>query len=234
VTARPPLRIPFGAEAWPLARLDEQPPPAPLLALDPAVASLRLDNFPYDFPEPPDLHGMRTRAVRLEFLLRHFQSFCGIWDKLRLLFLEAYFRMIAEEVTRAAESIRAIAGEHAGLFAPEDWCYAAAAPLPIAHLPLGGEEHVRTDIAFWFEGRLHAVELIGGAEPALRAEARERLRSAGIEVTEIAGAALRRSGAAALRESLPAPLVAFWRGVTLPASPFRLGSLREIAPGARY
>src|SRR5215468_1061013 len=153
--------------------------------------ALRLSTMAWDFPERPDLNAIATIADRLDFLRDHLKSFCGLWDKLPRLFLDAYFRGIAECVAQNRFGLDLLAAAHGGLFRPEDWSYAALCPLPQAHLPAAPDNSV--DFAFWTGEELHVVEIVTAASPSrARREGRERLKAAGIPVAEIPGEELER------------------------------------------
>lgn len=222
-----PLLIPYGGRRWPVERLDPaRPDPdlGPFVAIDPTAGPLRFSSFPYVFAEPPEYGSLTEREARLDFLREHFKSYWGLWDKPALAFLDAYFRHIAATIETCHDAIVELAVPHGGLFEPADWSFSALAPIPIAHLRAGAD-WIYVDFAFWTGERLVALDIVGSDERARR-PGRERLRTAGHDVSEFPGAALRRAdSAAALRELLPTELSEFWRGVALPASPFRIGSL---------
>ena len=185
---------------------------------------LRLNTVAWDFPERPDLIALTTVAERLDFLRDHLKSLCGLWDKLPRLFLDGYFREIAECIARNRPALDALAAAHGGLFRPEDWSYAALCPLPQARLPAAPELPV--DFAFWTGESLYAVDIIGAASQSRpRRDRRAHLRESGTPVIEIGRAQLDD-----LRWHLPAEIASFWQTESLPSSPFRIGSLGEILP----
>ena len=211
---RSPLKISFGNELS--------------VTLEPGQP-LRLSTMSWDFPERPDLIALSDRQARLEFLRDHLKSFCGIWDKLPRLFLDTYFRDIAEYIRRNRSAIEVLAAVHGGLFDPEDWCFSAFCPLPQARLPAIPE--VPVDFAVWTGTELHAVCILGsGSLNRTQRESRSRLRDDGVLVTEIPGAELQHAGAGDLFTRLPAAFADFWKDVPLPSSPFRIGTLDEILP----
>ena len=189
---------------------------------------LRLSTMAWDFPERPDLIALAERQARLDFLRDHLKTFCGLWDKLPRLFLDAYFRDIAESLRRNRAELEVLAAAHAGLFSPEDWSFAALSPLPQARLPATPESSA--DFAFWTGRELHAV-FVTSATSSSRAQrdARARLQDSGGIVTEIPSAELQRAAPGDLIARLPALLDGFWKDVPLPTSPFRIGALDEIA-----
>ncbi len=190
---------------------------------------LRLSTMTWDFPERPDLIALADRQSRLDFLRDHLKSLCGLWEKLPRLFLDAYFRDVAECIHRHRSALEAHAAAHGGLFEPEDWSFAALCPLPQARLPAAPDTPV--DFAFWTGAELHAVYILGsGAPNRAQRDARARVRESGIPITEIPGVELEGAGAGGLIARLPALLSGFWEGVPLPSSPFLIGALDEIRP----
>jgi hypothetical protein len=176
-----------------------------------AGAKLRLCDAAYPFAEPPDLIRLETTATRLAFLREHLQSLCDLWVKPPRQFLDAYFAWLA--ATLAAEPARSALTEAGhGLFAPEDWSFAALRPLPSAFLP-AGDEWVRAEFAFWTGDGFVAVELPGER----RAKRRDELAPADLV------------DATALGVKLPAAFHDFWRNIALPRSPFGMRDL-VIAP----
>jgi hypothetical protein len=190
---------------------------------------LRLNTMAWDFPERPDLIALTSVAERLDFLRDHLKSLCGLWDKLPRLFLDAYFREIAESTARNRPALEVAAAAHGGLFRPEDWSYAALCPLPQARLPAAPEAPV--DFIFWTGEELHAVEIASAAsESRHRRDNRARLRNSGISLIELSGSKLASGRPGDLASRLPADLREFWRSDALPSSPFRVGTLDEILP----
>lgn len=190
---------------------------------------LRLSTMPWDFPERPDLIALAERQARLEFLRDHLKSFCGIWDKLPRLFLDTYFRDIAECIRRDRSAIEVLAAVHGGLFDAEDWCFAALCPLPQGRFPAAPD--TPADFAFWTGAELHAVFILGATSPSrVQREERARLRDSGMHVTEIPMAELQRAAPGDLLARLGVAFADFWKGVPLPSSPFRIGALDEILP----
>ena len=178
-------------------------------------APLRLSDGSYPFAEPPDLTRLDTTAARLDWLREHLTSLCDLWAKPPRQFLNAYFAWIA--ATLAAEPARrALTDAGHGLFAPEDWSFAALRPLPSAFLPAGGGT-ARVDFAFWTGAGFVVVELPEERRAKRHAEL-VRLAASGVMLIELAPADL--GDAAALGARLPVAFHDFWRGVALPPSPF--------------
>jgi len=223
------LLIPYGGRRWPVGRLDRSRPDpdlGPFVEIDPAAREpLRLGNFPYVFGEPPEFGALITTAARLEFLREHFKSYWGLWDKLALAFLDAYFAHIAATIESERDALARQATPPGGLFEHRDWSFAALAPMPLAHL-LAGENWICVDFAFWTGERILALDIVG-SDDRTRRQGRGLLRNAGYDVIEFPREALRRAEAQGLRNLLPADFSEFWRGVALPSSPFRIGNLSE-------
>ncbi len=190
---------------------------------------LRLINMAWDFPERPDLIALISVADRLDFLRDHLKSLCGLWDKLPRLFLDAYFRDIAECIAANRSALDALAAGHGGLFRSEDWSFSALSPLPQARLPTVPDSSV--DFGFWTGEELHAVCITSStSQDRAQREGRARLRDNGIVVSEIPGAELLSGRPGDLLARLPAVFSDFWKAVSLPSSPFRIGALGEILP----
>ncbi|MDE2512846.1 MAG: hypothetical protein KGL22_01975 [Alphaproteobacteria bacterium] len=187
-------------------------------------APLRLSDGLYPFAETPDLIRLAATAARLDFLREHLRSLCGLWAKPPLQFLDAYFAWIGATLAAAPAQPALTAAGH-GLFAPEDWSFAALRPLPSALLP-AGDDAIRADFAFWTGAGFVAVELPGERRAQRRGEL-ARFGAAGVTVLELAPADL--ADAAALGVKLPAAFGEFWRGLALPRSPFGTRDL-AIAP----
>lgn len=187
---------------------------------------LRLSTMTWDFPERPDLIALAERDARLDFLRDHLKSRCGLWDKAPRAFLDAYFHAVVEIIQRNRPALDALAAAHGGLFQPEDWAYSALCPLPRARLPAAPDTVV--DFAFWTGAELYAVFVLGTtSQNRAQREGRARIRESGVHVTEIGGTELGASAGDPMAR-LPAALGKFWEGVSLPSSPFRIGSLDEI------
>ncbi|MGH7008568.1 MAG: hypothetical protein ACRED7_09210, partial [Stellaceae bacterium] len=172
---------------------------------------LRLSDGPYPFAEPPDLIRLATTAARLDFLREHLQALCGLWAKPPLAFLDAYFAWIGATLA-AAPAQAALTEMGRGLFAPEDWSFAAPRPLPLALLP-AGDAAIRADFAFWTGAGFVAVELPGERRAHRRGDL-VRLAAVGVSIIDLGPADL--TDAAALGAKLPTGFAAFWRGVPLP------------------
>jgi len=246
------LLIPYGSASWSIDQLAVKrisltgfalDSAAPIIAIDRRRReALRLSHNPYPFSEPPDPSRLVTREERLDFLRDHLKSLCGLWNRLPLVFLDAYFRRILGCLEENRAALDAMALPLGGLFDYRDWCFAALRPLPQAQLyaPEAGETSgfepaalVRVDFAFWTGEKLLAVELVGSATPTRqRREELVRLRRHAVEVVELAGAALQGEGEAALAACLPASFSNFWAGVMLPSSPFAPTALDEILPAS--
>ncbi|SRR5579883_2277300 len=178
-------------------------------------APLCLSDGPYPFAEPPDLIRLATTAARLEFLREYLRSLCGLWAKPPLAFLDTYFAWIGATLAAAPARAALTAMGH-GLFAPEDWSFAAPRPLPSALLPVG-DATVRVDFAFWTGAGFVAVELPGERRAQRRIEL-TRLAAVGVSIIDLGPVDL--ADAQALGAKLPTDFADFWRNVALPRSPF--------------
>lgn len=185
---------------------------------------LRLSDESYPFAEPPDLIRLATTAARLDFLREHLRSLCGLWAKPPLAFLDTYFAWI-DATLAAAPAQRALTEAGQGLFAPEDWSFAALRPLPSALVPTG-DATVGVDFVFWTGAGFVAVELPGERRAQRRREL-ARLSDSGVAVLDLTPADL--TDTAALGAKLPPAFAAFWRGVKLPQSPFGVRGLTIVA-----
>lgn len=178
-------------------------------------APLRLSDGPYPFAEPPDLIRLATTAARLDFLCEHLGSLCGLWAKPPLAFLNAYFAWIGATLA-AAPTRTALTETGHGLFAPEDWSFAAPRPLLSALLP-ADDVTIRVDFAFWTGTSFVAVDSPRERRARRRGEL-ALLTAAGVTVLELASGDL--IDAATLAAKLPADFAEFWRDIPLPRSPF--------------
>jgi len=191
--------------------------------------ALMLSNMAWDFPERPDLIALTTVSQRLDFLRDHLKSLCGLWEKPPRLFLDGYFRDIAECIARHRPALDALAAAHGGLFRPDDWSYSALCLLPLARLPAAPETPV--DFAFWTGESFLIVDIVGTATRSRgHRDGPARLRALGISVIEIAGTEIESDRPGDLASRLPAEINGFWRTDVLPSSPFHVGSLGEILP----
>jgi hypothetical protein len=182
---------------------------------------LRLGGAGYAFAEAPDLGRLRDAAARLAVVAEHLKGLCDPWARAQHGFLDAYFALVRHRVAAQAAALAARVAPFGGLYAVEDFCFAALRPLPRAH-PVPGAP---ADIAFWTGDALLAIDLVDGRRTRRqRAAAHDRLLTAGVGVLALPA----DLDAAALAQRLPAPLLDFCAGIDLPPSPFAAVRLDAI------
>jgi hypothetical protein len=205
-------------------------------------ASLRLNDPHYVFPEAPDLRAMTGAAVQLDFLRDHLNGYCDLWRKPQKLFLDSYFEFINARVADAQATLAAALEKFGDLYDVQDWALSAPRPIPRALIrrPNGDGSYTPVDFAFWFNGRIVVVLLVGTGTPT-RADRNRRasLESAGvggsdIEIVDISVQALQRDGADYLSTALPIDFGMFWEGEAMPSSPFKGATLGEIIPAPTF
>lgn len=221
------LIIPYGTAEWRADRSGSQ------VAIDTGARDpLRLNDGPYDFTELPPAAGTGTVAERLAILRDHLTEFCDQWAKRPRQFVALYFRFIDSVIATDRALIEAHVKKFGGLFTADDYAFSALRPLPRAHLPVAGDQHVRVDFAFWTGEQLVAVDIAGEeARGAAWQERARQLEAAGVQRIEIAAATIAKDDPASLRPALPPEFAAFWRSEPLPSSPFRAASLGDIVAG---
>lgn len=189
------LRIPYG--------LDRLPRDPSLRSVEVGDEPLRLNSEPVPVDAMPLTVG--DHAARVTAAIDWLSSQCGDYAPLRRQFIASYFAFIAAEI----EAHRAVLVEHLkpfdALYAPDDFLWSALRPLPRGWVPVD-DRFLPADIVFWDGTRPIAIEL--GARETEREKA---LSAAGVRVHLMEPGAL----------LLPDPFQRFWRGVTLPSSPFR-------------
>jgi len=153
-------------------------------------------------------------AARVAAATEWLVGLCGDYAPLRRQFITCYFGFIAAHIEAHHADLAEQLKRYDGLYAPEDWTWSALRPLPRAWLPAEGRM-LPADIAFWDGAQPIAIELA-----ARDTERQATLRTAGItllriEPTVLAGDLIR------LGDLLPDSFHYFWRGQTLPSSPFR-------------
>jgi hypothetical protein len=202
------LCIPFGLDRLPRSigfddpRLPTAPAGADLLRLNTEALPLAA------MPEADGDHAARVTAA-VDWLV----YLCGDYAPLRRRFIASYFAFLAAQLDAHRAALAADLTRYDGLYTPNDWLWSAPRPLPRAWLtsPAGP---LPAEIAFWDSTQPLAIELSARETPRQAA-----LRQAGLPVLRITPDAL--ADPTALGALLPAPFHAFWRGQTLPASPFR-------------
>jgi len=203
-----PKRIPFGLDRLPRSigfddpRLQAAPAGAELLRLNTEALPLAA------MPAVAADHAARVAAA-VDWLI----SLCGDYAPLRRRFIGAYFAFLAAQIDAHRAALAAGLARYDGLYAPDDWVWSAPRPLPRAWLA-GPDGALPAEIAFWDGGQPLAIELSARDTPRQAA-----LQQAGFAVLRITPDAL--ADPTALGALLPGPFHTFWRGQTLPASPFR-------------
>ncbi len=213
-------RIPFGLARLPRSiGLDDPRLPTAVAGSEP----LRLNTEPLPpaaMPEAAPDHAARVAAMQ-DWLI----SLCGDYAPLRRHFILHYFAFLAAELRMHEASLAEDLVRYDGLYTPDDWLWSAPRPLPRAWLPSaafpGPGAMLTAEIAFWDGTEPLAIELSAHETPGQAA-----LQAAGVQVLRIAPDTIATLGA--IGPLLPAAFHRFWRGQTLPASPFR----RPIPRGA--
>ncbi|MGE3336619.1 MAG: hypothetical protein AB7N54_02350 [Alphaproteobacteria bacterium] len=199
----------------------------PYVVADPAAATpVRLGDPDWRFGGAPDLATNTDTPSRLRLLSMELALHADTWDRATRGFLDAYMAFALAATDNATLSRRA--ARFGGLFAPQDWAFAAYRPLPRAQLLAAGtawaaadaaEASVPVSAALWTGRALVAVELPGASTPTMRRrQALARLPEAGIMLVTLEAAGL--ADPAVLARRLPGEVTDFWREVDAPPSPF--------------
>ncbi len=201
-------RIPFGLDRLPqsIGSDDARLPTAPAGTL-----LLRLNTEP--LPQTAMPEAANDHAARVAAAIDWLASLCGDYALLRRRFITTYFAFLAAQLDAHRTTLVAQLARYDGLYTPDDFLWSAPRPLPRAWLP-GTAGPIPAEIAFWDGMQPLAIEL-----SARDTQRRAALRAAGLPVLQVAPDVL--ADPAMLGALLPAPFHAFWRGQTLPASPFR-------------
>jgi hypothetical protein len=202
------MRIPFGLDRLPRSiNLDD-----PRLPTAPAgIDALRLNTEPLPQAAMPEVIGNHTArvAAALDWLV----SLCGDYAKPRRRFIATYFAFLTAQIAAHRAALAENLARYDGLYTPDDWIWSAPRPLPRAWLP-GPDGMLPAEIVFWEGTQPLAVEFAARDTPRQAA-----LKAAGVKVLRIGPDTLAEPEA--LGAVLPAPFHVFWRGLVLPASPFR-------------
>ena len=156
-------------------------------------------------------------AARVAAATAWLESQCGDYAPLRRQFIAVYFRFVASQIEMHRAELTEQLKPYDGLYAREDFTWSALRPLPRAWVPAGGRL-LPADIVFWDGTNTVALELA-----ARETEKQKALMATGIAVYRVGPNAFDR-----LQEILPEPFKAFWRGQTLPSSPFRRAMPRLV------
>lgn len=239
-SAARPWIIPYGTAAWSADRLESVTDEAgarhvvartPYVVADPAAATpVRLGDPDWRFGGAPDLVTNADTPSRLRLLSMELALHADTWDRATRGFLDAYMAFALAATDNATLSRRAL--RFGGLFAPQDWAFAAYRPLPRAQLLAAGtawaeagqpetESSVPVSAVLWTGRILVAIEFSVASSPTMRRRrALSRLEAAGIALITLEAADL--TDAATLTRRLPVEVTEFWRDVDAPPSPFVL------------
>jgi hypothetical protein len=222
------LVIPYSCSTVPAALAA-----VPCLAIEPAQRRpLRLNGGGYAFAEPPAPARLTDSAAKLALLRDHLAGLCDPWAAHQHRFIAHYFAFAAWRVATLAESLAARLAPFGDLYRVEDFTFSALRPLPRAHLRRAdGTGWVATDMAFWTGADLITLDIADQRRTRRRRTAdQEALRGAGAKVIELTPDDV-FGDPAGLAALLPAPLVDFCDGETLPSSPFKAAALGDIVDG---
>ncbi len=189
------MRVLYGLDRIPRS-LSPDDPRLPGVTLGPAP--LRLNSYPV--PGAILAGAGNGHLARRAAATAWLQGQCGDYAAGPRRFIAEYMDFVADELGRRHAALAAALGRYDGVYAVEDWTWSALRPLPRAWVASDGEM-VRMDVAFW-DGRTLTAVLLG-------------------EAPAPAGLAVIRPGTRTLTDVLPAAFRDFWRGETLPRSPFR-------------
>jgi hypothetical protein len=167
--------------------------------------ALRLNTEP--LPAEAMASPANDHAARISAMKQFLHGLCGDYAPQRARFVECYIDCMAAHLDAHREELTRDLQRYHGLYAPEDWLWSALRPLPRAWLP-GKTLTVPVDFAFWDGAQVIAIGF--GNSPDVPGVAVCRVTS-----DILAGDPL------ALLDVLPDSFRCFWRGETLPRSPFR-------------
>lgn len=203
------LRIPFGMD-----RLPRNLPPD-----DPRLPGVEVGAIPLRFntqPLPPEAmeatpldHASRTTAMQ-----QYLRSLCGGYAAARVRFVDAYIEALQMHLDQHCDELTQGLAGYDGLYAPEDWLWSALRPLPRAWVRTGSRT-TGVDVAFWDGVRMIAIDLNGAAPDE------------DITIVRLPPDALTGSPGNLL-DLLPETFRHFWRGETVPRSPFRRALPRGV------
>ena len=171
---------------------------------------LRLNTYPVPQDAMPVVVG--DHAARVAAAVEWLSGLCGDYAPLRRQFIVGYFRAIAGQLDARRDDLVERLKPYDGLYAPDDFLWAALMPLPRGWVPVG-DRLLPADMVFWDGTQPIAIEL------AVRPTERETALRA-------AGACVHRLEPVALAEMqfgtfMPELCRRFWEGRRLPSSPFR-------------
>ena len=229
--------MPFGTTSWTAERMRLNALPGGGWELDCPVGFAivgegrghRLYGATRNLPAPTHL-GPDDHSGMITFLNNRARGLCDIFNKRQAEFVDHYFSFIRDHLTENAAEVDAMAANFGGLFAREHWLFAAFAPLPQAHIYVGGEggeRFVLAPLALWVDDGCIAI-YFSSVEPTggKTAQHQMRLRDAGVTVLELDEAD--HATPAALASALPGAAKYFWRSQPLPLGPFAPDLAEEL------
>jgi hypothetical protein len=195
-------RIPFGLDRLPRT-LRPDDPRLPGVTVGDGTLRLNTEPLPAEaMASPANDHAARVAAMK-----QYLHGLCGDYTPQRARFVDCYIDCMAAHLAAHREELTRDLQRYHGLYAPEDWLWSAPRPLPRAWL-LETAEMTQVDFAFW-DGT-QAIAIGFGNSPSVPGVIGCRVMP-----DILTGDPL------ALLDVLPDRFRCFWRGETLPRSPFR-------------
>jgi hypothetical protein len=202
------LRILYGIESLPRQiSLDDTRLPAAELESKPL--RLNTDPLPPRFI-PPD--GGTSHEFRLAIVAQWLYAACSDYAALQRRFIDAYLAFLTAHIDSRRSELEDILQPFDGLYKVEDWIWSALRPLPRAWVPTASGL-VRADMVF----------LDGLCPIAITFDTGIVAKLAGADVVlfRANGSALAQNPNGLFESELFGSIRHFWRGETLPKSPFR-------------
>lgn len=196
------LRIPFGLDRLPRT-LHPDDPRLPGVTVGNAALRLNTEPLPVEaMASPANDHVARVAAMQ-QFL----HGLCGDYAPQLVRFVDCYIDCMAAHLDAHRDELERGLQRYHGLYAPEDWLWSAPRPLPRAWLRRDGGM-VLMDFAFWDGKQAIAIGFENSQDVP------------GVTLCRVAPEIL-AGDPLALLDVLPDWFRCFWRGETLPRSPFR-------------
>ena len=181
----------------------------------------RLSGAIHNLPVPNHI-GPGDHAGMLTFLENRARGLCDIFNKRQAEFVRHYFAFIRDHLAANASEVDAMAREFRGLYEREHWLFAAFAPLPQAHIYVGGEGEARfvlVPLAIWTDEGCATVYFPGAESSGGKiASDQARLREVDIQVLELSEE--NHGSPETLAANLPNSVKFYWRSQPLPLGPF--------------
>jgi hypothetical protein len=195
-------RIPFGLDRLPRTLGADDPRlPGVIVGGD----KLRLNTEP--LPAEAMALAAGDHAARVAAMKQFLRGLCGDYAPQRVRFVDCYIDCMTAHLDAHRDELARGLRRYDGLYAPEDWLWSALRSLPRAWLP-GKAGMVLVDFAFWDGAQAVAID-VGSSQ------GKASIDACRITPDVLAGDPL------ALLGVLPDSFRCFWRGQTLPVSPFR-------------